>query len=276
MRVGAVHASVAARLRGVLAGASPPVRCYRKPRETKPDTGVILMSTAGGRLQSIHLLSMLPPDDLLRLEQACTWHRYRNGEQILDRTSQSRDVYFVVEGTVQIVNYSASGREVAYAQVPAGAFFGELSAVDGEPRSASAVAIGSVMVASMPPAAFQELLQRRPEVGFAVMKRLARIIRNADERIMDLATLGAVQRVQVELLRMAKPDPVRRDGWLIYPMPTQAQIASAASTTRETVARVLGQLENLGLIKRKAKTTFIEDRKRLEQYAERLATAESR
>lgn len=275
MRVAAIHSGALARMRAG-AGAPPPVQWY-KPKETgERNAGARLMSTAGGRLQAVQLLAGLPPEELTRLEQACTWHRYRNGEQILDRSSQNRDVFFVVEGGVQVVNYSASGREVAYALLPAGSYFGELSAVDGEPRSASVVAAGSVLVAAMPPATFHELIQRRPEVGFAVMKRLARIIRNADERIMDLATLGAVQRVQVELLRMARPDPVRKDAWLVYPMPTQAQIASAASTTRETVARVLGQLETLGLIKRKAKTTFIEDRKRLEQYAERLASSDSR
>lgn len=224
------------------------------------------------RLSGIELLASLPVEEMARLEQNCAWHRHGSGEQILDRTSNSRDVFFVVEGAVQIVNYSTSGREVAYALVKAGGFFGELSALDGEPRSATVVAAEPVVLAALAPARFQDLMLRRPEIGLLVLKRLTRIIRTCDERIMDLATLGAVQRVHVELLRMARPDPVRKGAWLVYPMPTQAQIASAASTTRETVARVLGQLETLNLISRRAKTTFIEDRAKLEQYSERIGT----
>ena len=227
-------------------------------------------TTAGKLLTGIDLLDGMNPADLGRLEQACSVQRYRAGEQILDRASDSRDVFFVVDGRVDIVNFSASGREVAYAQVPAGGFFGELSAIDGEPRSANVVANTACVVAALPPGAFADLLGREPLVAQRVLRRLARIVRTCDERIMDLATLGAVQRVYVELLRMAQPDPVRKGGWLIYPTPTQAQIAARASTTRETVARVVGHLEEAGLIQRKGKNTFIEERDRLAQLAERL------
>lgn len=229
------------------------------------------MSDAGpGKLAGIAFLADLSAEELARLEKACAWQRHKAGEQILDRHSDSRDVFFVVEGLVQVVNFSSSGREVAYAEVKAGGFFGELSAIDGEPRSATVVAVEPVLLAALQPSYFIDMLSRNPGIGVHVLQRLARIIRISDERIMDLATLGAVQRVVVELLRMARPDPVKKGAWIIYPMPTQASIASKASTTRETVARVLGQIEGMGLIRRQARNTFIDDRQKLERYAERL------
>ncbi len=222
------------------------------------------------RLAGISILAGLSPAEMALVEQSCTWRRYKRGEQILDRNSPSRDVFFVVEGSVAIVNYSVSGREVAYASVPAGGFFGELAALDGEPRSASVVADQHCLVAALPPQHFQDLLMRHGQTALHVLLRLARVIRTCDERIMDLATLGAVQRVHVELLRMARPDPVTPGSWLVYPVPTQQEIANRASTTRETVARVIGQLQASNLVSRKGKTLYIADRDALDRLTERL------
>lgn len=188
-------------------------------------------------------------------------------EEILSRDEQAGDVYFVLRGEVRIVNYSASGREVAYAIVPAGGYFGELSAIDGRPRSANVLAVEDCLLATLTPNAFKELLANDADISAKVMQKLVRIIRAADDRILDLATLSAYQRVYVEVLRMKKPDPVRPNSWLIYPLPTQAQIAALASTTRETVARVLSQLNHDHIAERKSKTLYIRDLARLQALA---------
>lgn len=188
-------------------------------------------------------------------------------EEILSRDEQAGDVYFVLKGEVRIVNYSASGREVAYAIIPAGGYFGELSAIDGRPRSANVLAVEDCLLATLTPAAFKELLATDTDIAAKVMHKLVRIIRSADDRILDLATLSAYQRVYVEVLRMKKPDPVRPNSWLIYPLPTQAQIAALASTTRETVARVLSQLNHDHIAERKSKTLYIRDLARLQALA---------
>lgn len=188
-------------------------------------------------------------------------------EEILSRDEQAGDVYFVLRGEVRIVNYSASGREVAYAIIPAGGYFGELSAIDGRPRSANVLAVEDCLLATLTPAAFKEILALDSDIAARVMQKLVRIIRSADDRILDLATLSAYQRVYVEVLRMKKPDPVRPNSWLIYPLPTQAQIAALASTTRETVARVLSQLNHDHIAERKSKTLYIRDLARLQALA---------
>lgn len=230
----------------------------------------IMVAQPEGRLDGIELLKDLDTDEIRRLEQRCVWRRFAAGEQILDRNSGSRDVFFVVQGRVQVVNFSLTGREVAYAGVPAGGFFGELSAIDGEPRSASIVAGERCLVALLAPEVFSEMLLANPRIMNKVLLRLARIVRNSNERIMDLSTLGAVQRVHLELLKMAKPDPLNANSWVIYPLPTQSQIAGLASTTRETVARVISQLQASGIVKRKEKSLYIRDRARLEAVAARL------
>jgi CRP/FNR family cyclic AMP-dependent transcriptional regulator len=173
---------------------------------------------------------------------------------------------------VRIVNYSLSGRPVAYANAEAGSYFGELAAIDGGPRSASVVANEETQLAALAPDAFIGLMQSHPEISLAVMRRLVGIVRSCDERIMDLATLGAMQRVIMELCRLAKPDPITKGSWMIYPCPAQREIAARASTTRETVARVFTQLQESDQVRRKGRSLYLADRTALEALAHRLSS----
>jgi CRP-like cAMP-binding protein len=236
-----------------------------------PGPGEVELRRPTSRLASIRILARLPEADLIRIERSASWRRYRKGEQILESASPSREVFFVVEGSVDIVNYARSGREVAYGTLPAGRCFGELSAIDGEPRSAAVVAGSDCLIAAIAPGVFQGLLRQHPDFAIEVLSQLARVVRSSDERIMNLATLGAVQRVAQELLGIARQDPIVPSQWSIYPVPTQQDIARRAATTRETVTRVLAQLEARGLIRRKGKALYIKDRAELENAAERLA-----
>ncbi len=229
------------------------------------DTGVAPRSLA-----NIELFKELPRAEVEAIEKLVRWRTYKAGEQILDRASDNKDAFLVVEGAVRIVNYSRSGREVAYAVVNANGFFGELAAIDGEPRSATVVAVNKALLATVSPSLFVELLSRHPSMLMTVTRRLARIVRTCDDRIMDLSTLGAVQRVYVELLRMAKPDAAGAGFWVIYPMPPHKEIAARASTTRETVARVLSQLSGDGMVEKRDKVLYIQDKKKLQAMAEAL------
>lgn len=223
------------------------------------------------RLSDIELFSELTPEEVADVQALCQWQTFAAGDEIFTKSTTSRDVFLVVAGKVRIVNFSLTGREVAYAEIGAGACFGELSAIDGKPRSASIVALEEGVLGSLAPDDFLNILQKFPSVGLKILQKLASMVRSADERIMDLATLSAYQRVYRKLLDLARPDPVRPDSWLIYPLPTQAKIAAQASTTRETVARVLGQLGTDEIVERKGKTLYVRDMEQLSILAERIA-----
>ena len=222
------------------------------------------------RLSAMALFEGLIESDIRRIAELCRFEEAQRGAVILAPGSAARDMYFVLKGRVRIVNFSLSGREVAYATAAPGDFFGELSAIDGEPRSATVAALEWCELAVLPSEALIETMTRHPEVAIRICRKLARIVRISDERIMDLATLSAYQRVYGELLKLVKADPVRANSWLIYPLPTQASIAALASTTRETVARVIGQLVHSGLAERKGRTLYVRDLAKLRELGERL------
>lgn len=221
-------------------------------------------------LSGIELLSDLPQDALERLEKRCSWRTFLSQEQIIDRQSTTRDIYFIVTGKVRVVNFSLSGREVAFDEIPAGAYFGETAAIDGEPRSATVVSLENTTVAIMSPETFHNLLIEHPKVALSLMVRMATIMRTSNERIMDLSTLGANNRVYAEILRLAKDDVNDDNTANIRPIPIHGDIASRVSTTRETVARVLNDLARKGLVKREKDALHILDMEHLSDMVEQF------
>ena len=221
-------------------------------------------------LANVGIFSDLDAEDIAKLEKRCSWKRFGRQELIIDRQAESREVYFIVSGKVRIVNYSLSGREVTFDDLIAGNHFGELASLDSQPRSANVVAIEATTVASLTHETFRELLLEHPEVAMRILVHMAHIIRASTERIMDLSTLGANNRVYAELLRLAKPG-IRDDNTAtVQPIPIHGDIASRVSTTRETVARVLGDLSRIDLVKREDDKLVILDVEKLEDMIEQF------
>lgn len=226
--------------------------------------------TATRSLAHIHLLSDLEPREVARVEQACTWRTYAAQEQIIDRQSETQDVYFVVSGAVRVVIYSLSGREITLDDVAAGGHFGDLAAIDGEPRSASVMALEDTVIAALSRERFLLLLSENFNFTLRLLRSLTRIIRSSTDRIMDLSTLAANNRVQADLLRLARNNMVGERRAEITPIPVHGDIASRVSTTRETVARVLSDLSRQGVVERLKDRLVIADVDRLEDMVDEV------
>jgi len=226
--------------------------------------------TDPSRLQGIKLLSDLDGKDLDALEKSCRWKQYAAHEQIFDRQSDTRDVIFVVRGKVRIVNFSLSGREITLDDLDEGSYFGELAALDGEPRSAGVMALTDTQVAFLPPDLFIETLARHPALALKVMIHLAQIVRTSTDRIMDLSTLAANNRIHADLLRQARANMLEENTATISPIPVHGDIASRVSTTRETVARVMNALARQGIVKRTKDSLVLSDVDRLQEIVEEV------
>lgn len=224
---------------------------------------------AGGEtaLDGIALLEPLSDAEQNDIASSCSWRRFATGEQILDRDSTSNDVLFITEGEVRVVNYSAGGRETAFAVVQAGGHVGEIAAIDGQARSASVVALKPCTIAALSAERFNQLIEDHPAVASILLRLLSKIIRTTNERIAELSTATAVQRIYRELLRLCEHDLGEMEA-VIPAMPTQHDLASQVGATRETVARALGQLANTGVIERRGRTLLIRDHDMLSTMAD--------
>lgn len=225
-------------------------------------------STLG--LRGIALLEGLPVERLEALARACAWRNYAAGQPIISRAAADRDVHLIVSGRVRVTTYSAAGRQVTFRDIAAGELFGEVAAIDGMPRSADVVALESALTASLPAAAFRQLLREEPAVAERVLRRLAGVVRRMSERVIDLSTLGVHQRIHGELLRLAREAGVKQNLARIDPAPRHADLASQVSTYREEVTRELSALARAGIVRREGRALLIEDMRRLETLVEEV------
>ncbi|PWC57212.1 Crp/Fnr family transcriptional regulator [Azospirillum sp. TSH7] len=231
-----------------------------------PDTPA---DTPVAGLDRIELLRPLSTDQRAAVARQCRWRRFAPDEQLIDHWAETRDVGFVVEGRVRVLSHSAGGREISFSDIDAGEQVGEMSALDGRPRSASVVALEEgALIAFLPAKPFQTLVTAHPELAMAMMLRLCDKLRGATDRIMELSTLGANNRVHAELLRLARRASRQGSSAVITPIPVHSDIAARVSTTRETVARVLSDLTRDGMLERRSDALVVRDLPRLELLVE--------
>lgn len=221
-------------------------------------------------LRRIALLEGLSPERLEWLARQCAWRNFDAGQRIVSREAQDRDVYLVVSGRVRVTIYSAGGRQVTFRDLSAGEVFGEVSAVDGLPRSADVVGLESGLTASVPPATFRELLRTEPMMAERVLQRLAGIVRRVSARVIDLSTLNVPSRIHAELLRLAREAGVRANSARIEHAPTHAELASQVSTYREEVSRELSSLAKAGVLAREGHALVVRDVRRLQALVEKV------
>ncbi len=214
-------------------------------------------------LQAIGIFAGVPPDELEKLAKNVRWKRYREDQQIISHLDNSTDVFLVIEGTVRVFIYSASGKEITFRDFAAGQSFGELAAIDGLPRSATVTSLTDSLIASMSAELFREILRIYPGVAATLVKELAGIVRAMTQRVFEFSALAVGNRVHTELLRLARDHMIDDNTALIRPAPTHAEIASRISTHREAVTRELSQLSHDGLVERQPGALFVRDVERL-------------
>jgi len=226
------------------------------------------MTVAAEILDKLPLVADLPRDSKTALALRCTSRTYRAAQEIISKENDAKDVYFITSGSARVVNWSAGGREVSFEDIPAGGMFGELAAIDGAPRSATVVALEPIEVCVIDGASFMTAVLGSPETSRRLMERLTAIIRRSTGRIFDLSVYVANIRIYADLLRLSQPAEDGGNGAVIAPIPVHSDIAARVSTTRETVARVLGDLSRREIVIREKDRLIVPDTARLAEMVE--------
>lgn len=204
------------------------------------------------------------------LAARCTWRDFKPRQQIVGHQEDSRNVFFLAAGKAYATIYSEAGKQVTFRDINAGETFGEFAAIDGQLRSASVEAVTRCTVATMSSDLFWEVMRTEPEVMAAVLKRLTRQVRVLSEKVYELATLAVRKRIQAELLRLAEPSITEVGNAVLFPAPTDADIASRVATTRETVNRELSEMMEAGVIEKHGRTLVIPNVNKLRRLVEEM------
>jgi CRP-like cAMP-binding protein len=214
-------------------------------------------------LAGIAILARLSPHALEALQNRCAFRRYEPGESIVDYLDQTDEVFFIISGEVRVTIYSLAGKVVSFRELGPGEVFGEYPAIDRGPRSASVEARTLCQVATLPGAAFRELLETEPVVALAMLPQLVTKIRTLTTRVYEFSTLAVSNRIQAELLRLASLSAKEGKSARIDPVPTHTEIAARVSTHREAVTREFTQLARMGVIEREKNALVVTDLERL-------------
>lgn len=224
-------------------------------------------------LKKVDLLQGLPPERLEAIGRQCAWRNHDAGAQLAARDADDRDLHLIVSGAVRVTSYSVAGREISFRDLHAGTCYGELSAIDGRPRSADVIALAPSLIASLPRADFLELLRQEWVVNERVLQRLSDLVRRLTDRVVEVSTLTVQRRLCGELLRLAgaagATGATGADGnqARIDPAPRHAEMASQVSTYREQVTRELSALVRAGVLAKDGRALLVLDLARLQALA---------
>ena len=218
------------------------------------------MSTPSS-LGRVPLFRSLPPEAVAQLDRACAWLRAQAREWVLDYQDEGTDLYFVVRGHVRAV-ITGADRETILRDINDGEFFGELAAIDGQPRSAGIVAITDTVLAAMPAQTFRRAIHAHPDVCDQVLATLVARVRALANRANEVSALSVKHRLYAELLRLARP---AGESPVVSPPPTHAELAGRVNSHREAITRELNAMERAGLIERRRGAIVVVDATRLRQ-----------
>jgi len=211
-------------------------------------------------LRSVSIFSDLSDVELVSISKKMTPYSYSKGEFIVMEEMEGQQCYFITHGSVKITRSSKEGREVILAILTAGEFFGEMSLLDGETRSANVLTLEETQVLALNRNDFMATLEEYPRVSIQLLKELTIRLRKSDLQIASLTLSDAEKRIGLCILRLAGEQGTIRQGHVkIKKFPFQHDIANMAGTSRETVSRTLVLFEQNGLIQREGRQLTIVD-----------------
>jgi CRP-like cAMP-binding protein len=217
------------------------------------------------------LFSGAAAEDLQDVVRHVRHRRFRRGEVIFHEGDPADALHVVTAGAVKIVLSSDEGDEAIIATLHAGDFFGELSLLDGAPRSATAVALEPTETLVLPRDRFRLLIDTEPATRDALLAALAGELRRLTDHVEELHFLDMTGRMAARLLRLASGSGVADpDGTISLDGPyTQGDLASMIGATRQSVNKLLGQFVDDGLIRIDKDAIVIVDLPGLERMAHR-------
>ena len=153
--------------------------------------------------------------------------RVKKDEIIVCQQESGTELYIVLQGRVRVALLSAEGEEFILNELKAGDFFGEISLIDAEPRSASVIAEESTTLAVLRRERLLEAIRDEPQIALDLLAALARIVRRATEREQQFAFSDVRQRLCRYFARKKTEEGVTRS----------STVSSASQRARTSTSR---------------------------------------
>ena len=200
-------------------------------------------------LSEVSIFSELSSEELDNLNQYVSLREYPKGSMIILEEEYGDVVFIIKSGTIKITRVNDEGKEVILALLGKYEIFGEMSIIDGESRSANALAQEKCELLAIKSEDFLSLLKSNFKISFSLMSELAKRIRRSDKHIESLSLSDAEHRIGISILNFAEEMGIIRKGKVtIENLPYQQDIANMSGTSRETVSRIMKLFEDKNMI----------------------------
>ncbi len=203
-------------------------------------------------IRKIPLFNSLKGPQLDEIAARCKTARFRKVDVIFHKTDLSTDLYIVNSGRLKAVLADEEGGEMVLAQFEKGAFFGELSLLDGKGRSATIVADSDAELSVLTKDIFLDLLYKEPKIAVELMSTLVDRLRKADEMIESLAFHEVGERLARTLLDASKGNHAGAGSFLKAGKLTHRELAARIGSSREAVSKCMKVLSMKGVVKESA------------------------
>ncbi len=214
-------------------------------------------------LKLIPLFSELNEDELEAITKFAVRQVYKKDNMVLIEEEIGSTMFVILQGRVKISRISDEGREVILSILVDGDFFGEMSILDGQARSANAVTLEDTELLIIRRENFLQMLHDYPQVAINLLKELAHRLRRSDSQIKSLSLQNAMGKVASTLVRIADDSGIIKRGKVEIPqLPPQQDLANMAGTSRETISRVIKSLSQLGYVEKEGSKLIILDYER--------------
>lgn len=164
----------------------------------------------------------------------------------------------ISSGVVKVVATTPDGDEVAIAIRRAGDLIGDHAAISGLPRSAGVTVVEAGEAIVVPANRFLDVLAENPSMALSQLRRVLRTLRESDERLVEIVTMRAGDRVVRRLRALAQESGTGRINL------SQDELAALSATSRSAVAQVLSQLRAAGAITTARRSIEVVDIAKLE------------
>lgn len=208
-------------------------------------TGLIVAMASSPVLQGV------PKNAVEGLAALGSVRRFRRGTYICHQGDPSPEVYFLVDGRIEISSFSPTGARILHASVDTPQFLGELGVLGTLPRGADLLTLEDTDVWTTAGEDFVEFITSQPKAARQLLAALARQIQEHQAFADDLLYLDLKGRVAKRLLQMGTSSlEDLPDAGTAVPALTHADLASLCGGSRENVTRIVADFQRRGVVQR--------------------------
>lgn len=218
-------------------------------------------------LKNVALFADLDDADLTKVAKQFTLRSYPRNSIIFLETEPGEQFYVVLTGTVRVYRIAEDGREMVLDIFTAGDYFGEMALLDGYLRSATAQTREPTQVLVMSGDNFHSLVRERPTIALTIIITLCWRLRQANVQIEDLVFRNARERIIRAIIRLASIGGMTcQEGVRIDLRVTHQELGAMSGTSRETVTRIIQELQEKNMVRTGRYHLIITDLIELEKY----------